>query len=467
VQTELAEQVHLSVVAASRNDNHGGYLTQRMQHFVDGFVAQCQRHAIRAELILVEWNPPPDRRPLAEELKWPEDCGPCDIRIITVPREVHEQILHGDKLPLFQMIAKNVGIRRARGRFVLATNIDILFSDEVMRFIRDRLREGHVYRADRFDVPTNVPVSADFSDVLHYCRREAFRVHATGFTLRKIDGRWVPRSPIAAIIGLFFRGVVRAAVIVGRGVFTHGSTALACLASIAALAAKAAYRRMVHSMRRILGLGAITSADLEYEGFIEQIVENFRQGRRFFQRGGLFVVHGIRATLQLWSWVYHALIRRELFTNACGDFTLLSAEDWSALRGYPEWAMYSWHLDSILLYQSNRIGLKEIYLGKSAPIYHIEHEPGSGFTPESSGQLFERLQLRGIPYLDWTKDVEPLIAEMDRNKAAGKPIQYNAAHWGYASSHFRDVRVDRRPNSTGKPRAQSLESYSVSRAISA
>jgi len=52
------------------------------------------------------------------------------------------QIAHGDKLPLFQMIAKNVGIRRARGRFVLVTNIDILFSDAVIQFMRDELRPG-------------------------------------------------------------------------------------------------------------------------------------------------------------------------------------------------------------------------------------------------------------------------------------------------------------------------------------
>ena len=49
---------HLSVVATTRNDNHGGSLTYRMQHFVDGFVEQCKRHQLSAELILVEWNPP-------------------------------------------------------------------------------------------------------------------------------------------------------------------------------------------------------------------------------------------------------------------------------------------------------------------------------------------------------------------------------------------------------------------------
>src|SRR5688500_10937699 len=63
--------LHLSVVATSRNDNHGGFLTHRMQHFVDGLAAQCARHGLRAELILVEWNPPADRVPLAEELRWP------------------------------------------------------------------------------------------------------------------------------------------------------------------------------------------------------------------------------------------------------------------------------------------------------------------------------------------------------------------------------------------------------------
>jgi len=33
------------------------------------------------------------------------------------------------------MIAKNVGIRRARGRFVLSTNIDILLSNELVDYI--------------------------------------------------------------------------------------------------------------------------------------------------------------------------------------------------------------------------------------------------------------------------------------------------------------------------------------------
>ena len=53
-----------------------------------------------------------------------------------MPSELHARYPHGDALPLYQMIAKNVGIRRARGQFVLATNIDILFSNELASISR-------------------------------------------------------------------------------------------------------------------------------------------------------------------------------------------------------------------------------------------------------------------------------------------------------------------------------------------
>jgi hypothetical protein len=390
----LAEgELHLSVVATSRNDNHGGHLTQRMQHFVDGFVAQCARHGLRAELILVEWNPPAERRPLAEELRWPPDGGPCEIRIVTVPRETHAALAHGDKLPLFQMVAKNVGLRRARGRYVLATNIDILFSDEVIRLMRDRLEPGCLYRVDRTDVPTHVPTGVSFDEVLAFCRREEFRLNANGFTLIKRDGRWNPRSTYAAMVQLMGKW------------------------------AKAWWRRQAQR------LAASSSAGGAPVGTLEAPAGG---------RGAYFAGLAVRAA----KWFYHVMIRRDLFTNACGDFTLLSREDWFALRGYPEWPVYSWNIDSILLYQAHRSAIREVYLGADAPIYHIEHSPGSGFTPESSDKLFDRLAAAGIPCLDWRKDMEPMIEEMDRSRRRGvRTIVYNGPDWGYAGHNFADVRV--------------------------
>ena len=53
-------------------------------------------------------------------------------------RRLHGCYAHAEALPLYQMIAKNVGPLRARGEFLLATNIDILFSDELMAFLGRR-----------------------------------------------------------------------------------------------------------------------------------------------------------------------------------------------------------------------------------------------------------------------------------------------------------------------------------------
>lgn len=149
-----------------------------MQIFVDCLSEQCDRHKLRAELVLVEWNPPPDRRLLAEELRWRKGDGFCDIRIITVPSEIHKRYKCAEGLPLFQMIAKNVGIRRARGEFILCTNIDIVFADELMAFLAKReLEDGCFYRSTRMDADSDVPEGKPVAEVLDYCKKHIIRAN--------------------------------------------------------------------------------------------------------------------------------------------------------------------------------------------------------------------------------------------------------------------------------------------------
>jgi hypothetical protein len=72
-------------------------------------------------------------------------------------------------LPLFQMIAKNVGIRRARGEFILATNIDILFSNELMALVAQKaFRADRLYRCDRFDVDSTIPKDVPLDEKLRF-----------------------------------------------------------------------------------------------------------------------------------------------------------------------------------------------------------------------------------------------------------------------------------------------------------
>ncbi len=169
---------YLSLVVATRNDDHGGNLMGRTQIFLDGWLTQARRYNISSELIFVEWNPPADRPPLAEALRWPADFGPCTVRFIEVPAELHQRYQHAAGLPLYQMIGKNVGIRRARGRFVLATNIDILFSNELAEFLGARqLDVNRLYRVDRYDAMSDVPADAPLDEQLAYCRTHLIRVN--------------------------------------------------------------------------------------------------------------------------------------------------------------------------------------------------------------------------------------------------------------------------------------------------
>jgi len=169
---------YLSLVVATRNDDHGGNLMGRTQIFLDGWLTHARRYNIPSELVFVEWNPPVDRPPLAEALQWPADLGPCTVRFIEVPTEVHQRYQHAAGLPLYQMIGKNVGIRRARGRFILATNIDILFSNELAAFLGERrLDANRMYRVDRYDAMSDVPPSAPLDEQLDYCRTHLIRVN--------------------------------------------------------------------------------------------------------------------------------------------------------------------------------------------------------------------------------------------------------------------------------------------------
>ena len=99
---------YLSVVATARNDDHGLNLLRRMQIFVTGLGAQAERFQVPIELVIVDWNPPAEKPLLADAIDWPGTDW-VESRVVEVPAELHRRYKHADSLPLYQMIAKNVG----------------------------------------------------------------------------------------------------------------------------------------------------------------------------------------------------------------------------------------------------------------------------------------------------------------------------------------------------------------------
>lgn len=684
----------ISFVVTSRNDNHGGSLLRRMQVFVTALLEQCDRHELPAELIIVEWNPPSDRPDLQAALTWPESPGYCQVRIIRVPESIHRRLEHSEVLPLFQMIAKNVGILRARGKFLLATNIDIIFSDELFQlFASGHFERGKMYRIDRHDVMSDVPLEAGVSEQLEYCRTHQIRVNTRegSFSVGK-DGRRRPESvdiadaegPIAFGAGWYavereasgtpFRWVGEDAEIIlsanadpsvvlemevepGSGVryrpfkmlvldeaqrtvavgmvqgrqvvrvglrvrpefvnrFTiktkgggHPSPGdtrtlnfrvLNCRLGPEPQAQEMALApgnlnfersgtpllwRLLHAVKLVgrwltkdirshllkrpideqlhdvvetvptitLGDGwydreaddrgrvfrwVNNDAEIHVEGrgdglslyfdmqvgpgaqdksmlrlqvlnddgmvlatgvlrrrktvkvslppqgegsdtFILRVhgggrvipqdirVLNFRVFRcgwkprlslpfttlKLRAEQAAITASRVREFAELKDVVLDAQpsarsenhspaverINRpdHLHTNACGDFTLMSKEDWFKLRGYPELEMFSMNIDSVLCFAAHYGGTSEVMLEEPCRIYHIEHSTGSGWTPEGQEKLFARLRAKNLPFVSFGQ----VMTWATRMRRENRAMIFNGERWGLADESLEETGV--------------------------
>eukprot|EP00928_Gymnodinium_smaydae_P073322 TRINITY_DN56542_c0_g1_i1.p1 TRINITY_DN56542_c0_g1~~TRINITY_DN56542_c0_g1_i1.p1 ORF type:complete len:1028 (-),score=89.42 TRINITY_DN56542_c0_g1_i1:77-3115(-) len=151
--TGEGQKPFLSIVMTSRNDDYAGKQADRLVAHASFMVHQLMlRHCTPStELVYVEWNPPKERPPLTELIRrgirqgrnaslasdaCPE--GSLRVRVATAPSELHEQLQYEGYLsnaPMAEYYAKNVGIRAAQGTFVIATNIDAIFSPGLMDFL--------------------------------------------------------------------------------------------------------------------------------------------------------------------------------------------------------------------------------------------------------------------------------------------------------------------------------------------
>lgn len=479
---------YVSVVVAARNDDHGGNMLGRMQAFLDSWIGLAKRFDLSSEILVVEWNPPGSRPGLADALAWPADAGPCQIRLIQVPLEVHRQLPNSQAIPLHQMIAKNAGIRRARGRFVLATNLDIIFSAELIRYFAERgLEDEAMYRIDRHDVSREVPSQRTLDELLEFCRRNTLRVFTRereiGLSqdgvpeLRQPD-IVAPEAGIRLGRGWFepelisqkpFRWVQSEAELV----IQRQEAARALLIEVdtgPSAGREPVLLEVADLCDRILGL-------VKIEGWskIAIRVDSSVSGGLFFRtqsrslplaldprflslrvlgmewqadRGESERALGEKAndgsTIEMlergpaldWDGYSQAASRFAaqmrnpafLHINGCGDFTLLSREAWFALRGYPEFPIWPMHIDSIFCYAAHHAGMREVVLREPMRIYHIEHSSGAGWTPEGEAERNARIEAKKVRQIQYAE----LVAWIDQMRRFNAPVIFTTENWGLA-----------------------------------
>lgn len=132
-------------VTVGRNDDY-------MSDFRERLIATIEwnlRYLV-SEVIFVEWNPPPERPLLANELteRFPS------LRTYVVPAETHREICQNEHIKLLEYHAKNVGIRRATTDWIVSTNADAAVGLDSVTKLRKSLSDRSViWTAERWDIP--------------------------------------------------------------------------------------------------------------------------------------------------------------------------------------------------------------------------------------------------------------------------------------------------------------------------
>lgn len=309
--------IYVSVVAAGRNDDYGGSsFLDRMQPFVSTTIAfACAAFAggtgPNFELVLVDYNTVRGVPTLADAMQWPFGCKEVAVRMASVPESVHQAIHNPSNISFFEHIAKNVGIRAARGQFVLVTNPDILLSEELFTWLAEHsLRHDTFYRIDRHDLgPLFQPPPS-----------------TTQFLSTPL-GR--ARALLSACLAMFEQVQVSAADGIWDGLMSIDRSTYA---------------------KRLRELSAADAADAGADGCA----------------GGAKVGTFLSESARM---VSHPSM---LHTMAAGDFMLMAAAEWHSLRGFPE-APTNMEVDSHMCVIAAAAGLKQAVLKPPKRIFHQHH----------------------------------------------------------------------------------------------
>jgi len=320
-------------------------MSKKNQFFIDMWSKQVKKYNLNCELIIVEWNPELNNSLLKDKLNIPKLNENQIIRIITVSENDHKQFENSHKLKMFQMIAKNVGIKRSNGKFILATNIDIIFSDNFFEFLsKKNLKENAIFRCDRYDINYEEFDALNFNEkkILKNCTMINKKYYSINTKTNKKD---YVQICIQSLLYSIFKG----------------------------------YKNKFSFIRKFL--------DYRKKTFKEIIIKII-----------IGIFHLIRMLKYFLDMLIIAIFKKKIHTNACGDFTLACRKTWFDLNGYYEFEGYSWHLDTIFLHKA--LSNKKKFIELNYKIYHINQtDVASGYIPGEK-HLFNKLITNKIKYID-------------------------------------------------------------------
>lgn len=156
---------YVTFVTYGRNDGYTPSYVTRVRRAMQCLAGQLQREGLDSEIIIADWNPPADRPRLIDLLELPTALEHVSIRGLIVGSDYHNRFAGAPERGIHAGEAANVGIRRARGRFVTPKASDTFFSPQTIAMLaRQDLDENTMYRIDRHDIVVDDDAIWDLGD---------------------------------------------------------------------------------------------------------------------------------------------------------------------------------------------------------------------------------------------------------------------------------------------------------------
>ena len=161
----MNREPYVSFVTWGRNDGYTPDYVRRVNRATNCLAHQLERAGIDSEILIAEWNPAPDHALLLEAVDLPAAMHHVSVRGVIVDPHYHLKYIGAQERGVHSGEAANVGVRRARGRFITVKASDTFFSPQVIEMIRPQaLDPDTMYRIDRHDVAITDPAIWDLDD---------------------------------------------------------------------------------------------------------------------------------------------------------------------------------------------------------------------------------------------------------------------------------------------------------------
>jgi hypothetical protein len=151
---------YVSIVVTGRNDGYGGDFVKRFLATLQFNHRELAARGVTHEFVVVEWAPPRGAPLLADlvDARCPASLA-ATVRAIVVDEAYHRAMVQNPRLVYHEFPAKNVGIRRARGQYVLTTNCDVILGRHILgRLERREIEPAVLFRAPRWDLVATIDV---------------------------------------------------------------------------------------------------------------------------------------------------------------------------------------------------------------------------------------------------------------------------------------------------------------------